>query len=98
MKPALDAVQPRRWSNAPRQAIHPVTPSQEAIYNARGDRNLESQHCSPLVANKRTRGVIVLSHGFEPLTSLTVQQMGQDVAVANVREAVVPEAEPGKTI
>lgn len=69
-----------------------------ATMNARGDRLLESPMWSPLVGNKRTRGVIVLSHGFEPLTALTVQQMGRDVAVRNVGEATVREAESGKTV
>ena len=69
-----------------------------ATMNARGDRLLESPMWSPLVANKRTRGVIVLSHGFEPLTALTVQQMGRDVAVKNVGEAAVRDAEGGKTV
>lgn len=66
--------------------------------NARADRLLESPMWSPLVANKRTRGVIVLSHGFEPLTALTVQQMGREVAIRNVGEAAVREAEGGKTV
>ncbi len=66
--------------------------------NARGDRLLESPLWSPLVGNKRTRGIIVLSHGFEPLTALTVQQMGRDVAVRNVGEAAVKDAEAGKTV
>ena len=69
-----------------------------ATMNARDDRLLESPLWSPLVANKRTRGVIVLSHGFEPLTGLTVQQMGRDVAVRNVGEPAVREAEAGKTV
>lgn len=66
--------------------------------NARADRLLESPLWSPLVGNKRTRGVIVLSHGFEPLTALTVQQMGRDVTIRNVGEAAVREAESGKTV
>lgn len=69
-----------------------------ATMNARGDRLLESPMWAPLVANKRTRGVIVLSHGFEPLTALTVQQMGRDVALQNVGEAAVRDAEGGKTV
>jgi putative SOS response-associated peptidase YedK len=69
-----------------------------ATMNARDDRLLESPMWSPLVANKRTRGVIVLSHGFEPLTALTVQQMGRDVAVRNVGEPAVRDAEGGKTV
>lgn len=69
-----------------------------ATMNARGDRLLESPMWSPLVGNKRTRGVIVISHGFEPLTALTVQQMGRATAVANVGEAAVKEAESGKTV
>lgn len=66
--------------------------------NARADRLVESPLWSPLVGNKRTRGVIVLSHGFEPLTALTVQQMGRDVAIRNVGEPSVKEAESGKTV
>lgn len=66
--------------------------------NARGDRLQESQLWAPLVTTKRGRGVIVLSHGFEPLTALTVQQMGRTTAVANVGEAAVKDAEAGKTV
>lgn len=69
-----------------------------ATMNARDDRLLESPLWSPLVANKRTRGVILLTHGFEPLTALTVQQMGRPAAVANVGEAAVKDAESGKTV
>lgn len=66
--------------------------------NARDDNLEKSPLWSPLLASKRTRGVIVLSHGFEPLTTLTVQQMGRDVAIRNVGEAAVREAESGKTV
>lgn len=66
--------------------------------NARDDRLLESPMWSPLAANKRTRGVIVLTHGFEPFTAITVQQMGRPTAVANVGEAAVKDAESGKTV
>jgi putative SOS response-associated peptidase YedK len=50
-----------------------------------------------LVANKRNRGVIVLSHGFEPFTKTTLEQMGRDVARANVGEYAVKEALAGET-
>src|ERR1051326_8626559 len=66
--------------------------------NARDDNLDKSPLWCPLVSNRRRRGVIVLSHGFEPLTALTVQQMGRDVAVRNVGEAAVRDAEAGKTV
>lgn len=66
--------------------------------NARSDRLEASQLWAPLVTSKRGRGVIVLSHGFEPLTALTVQQMGRSTAVANVGEAAVKDAESGTTV
>lgn len=69
-----------------------------ATMNARDDNLEKSPLWSPLVTSKRTRGVIVLSHGFEPLTALTVQQMGRDVAIKNVGEPAVREAESGKTV
>ncbi|MHB1260282.1 MAG: SOS response-associated peptidase family protein [Thermoplasmatota archaeon] len=66
--------------------------------NARGDRLEKSPMWAPLVTTKRGRGVIVLSHGFEPLTALTVQQMGRETAIANVGEAAVKDAESGTTV
>jgi putative SOS response-associated peptidase YedK len=69
-----------------------------ATMNARDDRLLESPMWSPLLANKRTRGVIVLSHGFEPFTKLTMEQMGPEVARANVGEQAIKEAVAGKTV
>lgn len=66
--------------------------------DARDDNLAKSPLWSPLVANKRTRGVIVLSHGFEPFTKLTMEQMGPDVAKANVGEAAIKEALAGKTV
>jgi putative SOS response-associated peptidase YedK len=69
-----------------------------ATMNARDDNLQKSSLWNPLVSSKRGRGVIVLSHGFEPLTALTVQQMGRDVAVKNVGEAAVRDAESGKTV
>jgi putative SOS response-associated peptidase YedK len=69
-----------------------------ATMNARDDRLLESPLWSPLVANKRTRGVIVLSHGFEPFTKLTMEQMGPEVARANVGDQAIKEAVAGRTV
>lgn len=69
-----------------------------ATMNARDDNLERSPLWAPLAANRRHRAVAVLTHGFEPLTALTVQQMGRAVAVANVGEPAVREAESGRTV
>lgn len=74
----------------------PETPI--ATMNARDDNLDKSPLWTPLVMNKRTRGVIVLSHGFEPFTKLTMEQMGAEVAKGNVGDYAIKEALSGKTV
>lgn len=66
--------------------------------NARDDRLEKSNTWKPLLERKDGRAVVVLSHGFEPFTKVTVGQMGRAVAIRNVGEDVVKEAESGKTV
>src|ERR1041385_1454975 len=66
--------------------------------NARSDNLDKSPLWSPLATNARHRAVAVLSHGFEPFTKLTHDQMGHDLAVKNIGEQAVNEALAGKTV
>lgn len=65
--------------------------------NARDDKLATSNLWKPLVERKATRGVVVLSHGFEPFTKVTLAQMGPELALKNVGEEAVKEAQAGKT-
>jgi putative SOS response-associated peptidase YedK len=64
--------------------------------NARDD-NLEGPTWGPMLRNKSGRAVVPISHGFEPFTATTLEQMGHDEAVKNLGGAAVKEIESGAT-
>lgn len=66
--------------------------------HARADRVADSPLWAPLLCSPTGRAVAVVSHGWEPFTARTVEQMGRAVAVANVGPDAVQAAEAGTTV